>query len=1171
MNIQIRLAELLRAPTSGVLQCVATAPGHIAVAVSGGKYVHTFDARGEGGGHGVSDDFDIADCDDENADDATSPLITTLRAAFDDKEAKATNTTRSKRGNKYGGHEGDGMSEDGEDTHLCYFGQSPVVKLLFVSTGFATDDGESIKNTLLAVTENGAVAAWRWDEGFPGATRPRWVSVAEPLFPGGAPFVAPPLDTNFRGKHGVVTEAAICVVRKQSGDDTRDNKQDVMKLVCLTSGVQSCEDTSTKKPCPALFARELRAGPENNFISNRGDVTVLSQRVPHAKTLYSSGGSDLWVVSSTETEIPCGESYGQTLGSENVVAARWCLATRRAVRRVHLSKIAHAADSAVEAAMETPVTNQTLDTPVTGKTRNPLRTPNPKPNNLTTCLHSPSNELLLVTRGGCVLAVGPGLDATGFCGNEDEDGNENEKEAREEGKDLEVRLVGMLQCFATKETFPSRTTQSCAAVGPFLYLASVSGFDELLTPAHSSSISCHHVSSGICVGVGQLPAAPLRETEGDGVSRHDKISVTVAGSAEGGVFVAAGSALFSVSVNAPRAFEFALQSIQGNENTGLCHSIQGNENTKSRYQKRFEHAHSTIGKLSESVKQTAWFGKSLQRAESAAALCLVETDIQSAMEGMSIQSGMDIQSGTTESKTNHSSSLTTRAMVTAPALVLQHRRSIAGTEGPQSSHDEKHANTRYAEIAEKRWRSLAAATVSFFEQNYPATGGAFLSRAKRNENFLTFTELGATASKDARHALGSGTDDDVSVTNIDTELDCFIDETDDKTNGFAWKLALAGLRAIEECCDVDKGGVTDDTSEALRELARCVRAGETFSFDATVTSGDMDIHVSEYESACAFINNAEAMSNNKLPKPVSAAEAVCFLLAEFIVRTAETDSMDNIVSTSGKDVMDKTFQTFQAVTVCLLKTWPFGVLRLVCVCAFFAARAGLFQSLDAAVAVFAKKTLAGIATPLSPDCLPIHRSTFNTNNGTIPTFTRAALLLFAKHEHAAIWLVLTDGICVVGNDQLRGVTNNKQSSRKTKTYTQGWLVAARLATTFSGGDETRVGKIFETMVSALKHVVRRSSSSGVGGGVSTDRDHLGECSPETAAICVLQAARGIAGRDEKDASKKISYSFDEKTDATEIDTRDDCNKSLKISTLEGLAEFAAQTLGVLTRDLETMQ
>ena len=90
MNIQIRLAELLRAPTSGVLQCVATAPGHIAVAVSGGKYVHTFDARGEGGGHGVSDDFDIADCDDENADDDRSVLYVNVDARQTTDEGRRT-------------------------------------------------------------------------------------------------------------------------------------------------------------------------------------------------------------------------------------------------------------------------------------------------------------------------------------------------------------------------------------------------------------------------------------------------------------------------------------------------------------------------------------------------------------------------------------------------------------------------------------------------------------------------------------------------------------------------------------------------------------------------------------------------------------------------------------------------------------------------------------------------------------------------------------------------------------------------------------------------------------------------------------------------------------------------------------------------------------------------
>jgi len=165
------LAELLASEGTQPLRCVAVAPGHVALAVANGTYVHALSAR------------DDAPDDDAPADPATGapPAATTTTSTT------STTTVPS--------------------SHLSFHGASPVAALDFLPA----DAARNLPPVLLAVQEDGAVAAWCWvpaandDEeaaagknggGGGGGDRRRrkmrWAPMAAPAYAGGPPAILPP-------------------------------------------------------------------------------------------------------------------------------------------------------------------------------------------------------------------------------------------------------------------------------------------------------------------------------------------------------------------------------------------------------------------------------------------------------------------------------------------------------------------------------------------------------------------------------------------------------------------------------------------------------------------------------------------------------------------------------------------------------------------------------------------------------------------------------------------------------------------------------------------------------------------------------------------------------------------------------------------------------------------
>ena len=344
------LPALLAQPHALPIRCVASTPGHIAFAVSGGTYVHACSAR-PGDAARAEAAMRRAIEKNEASHGVARTASSDLRAAFGSGE--------------FGGvvdGAGDSLGGDDQargDSQLSFHGASPVVKLMFLPG----DDSRDVPCVLVAVQENGAVAAWcrvmsRGDDD----DDVRWMEMAEPTVPGGPPEIAPPLRGYRKGAHGAVIDAALAVTEAEGGviegeggvtnDGGKGGVVDVerglwggcvVRVVTLVDSTPSSVDPSSgdspsgdsppgdsspgdSPPFASLIQREVRVPSVETVVRRAtrspfsfvrdatrtttastgkhavdGDgiepaTATIAAEYPGAIALLGAGGSDLWVV-----------------------------------------------------------------------------------------------------------------------------------------------------------------------------------------------------------------------------------------------------------------------------------------------------------------------------------------------------------------------------------------------------------------------------------------------------------------------------------------------------------------------------------------------------------------------------------------------------------------------------------------------------------------------------------------------------------------------------------------------------------------------------------------------------------------------------------------------------------------------------------------------------------
>ena len=536
-----RLDELLLSPGSQPVRCVATAPGHVVVSVAGGKYLHAFSARtphpSRRAARAAGEDAATKPAAPEHPRDAFVESQTRLSPEL---EPELLETSAL----------------------LSFHGASPVSRVVFVPAGASAAENAKTPLALLAVQEDGGVAAWRWVEMNANETddenddeRARWCACVPPSFAGGPPLIVEPpanaiVSHSIRG--GVVDASLVT---------TFENGRRRVKLACLTSGhnfFPDREESRAEGPRSGMFSPwlvlldvcfldDLRHSDDRGHLRNKNvgrrksgetekrkpdETSEKINRhealapVPRASAVLSAGGDEFWVVANG----------GGAVNGPKSVATRWAVGEAngrtRATRRVDLSAAAAAADAAAAAADGVSPSRAVAAERTLGR--------------LATCLHYPSRELLAVTDRGNVLCLSPGL--RGFDSGTDDvftrDASafffaaEREKSAKEK-EEHSVRHVGRLRGFADDFANPAKSwhvSNALVAHGPFLYLAwrrrgsaetlragEVAFFHEPpetddsyaedrksddALPTIASAVSAYHLSSGVSLGTVPLPALP---------------------------------------------------------------------------------------------------------------------------------------------------------------------------------------------------------------------------------------------------------------------------------------------------------------------------------------------------------------------------------------------------------------------------------------------------------------------------------------------------------------------------------------------------------------------------------------------------------------------------------------------------------------------------------------
>ena len=1185
------LPELLSSSGTQPLRCAAVTAGHVAVAVSNGTYLHVLSARSRG---------------------ESDPRRPFGRARHVSREAELTRAA-------FGASPIRLDDRDEGDTHLSFHGASPVAALEFVPANSSADPTTSRALHLLAVQEDGAVAAWRWspDERAPAG----WIPVVRPAYAGGPPIVLPPLRLPRDVGHVITAKFA---VEKDRKDRTRAR---VVRVVCLTAGAPRVSPPAVViRDVPDASRRRDDAArtKTSESYSNGGDE--IAATYPGAKTILAAGGDAFWVLVDRRGEkgakgatgatgakgagpgsgSGAGPGSGAATGAGQCVAYRWSAAERRAVARVDFGVAAVAADAAAERAdrlangTTKPSSFSASSARATGLGR------------VAATMHHPSNELVVLTDRGNVLAIGPPLDGFPTEANDADAEAELRRRGVDEDRSLPTaapptaRHVARLAGFAD-DFGPSRWWHlgHVVARGPFVWVVwhhrrragasaiaadllgspnrdgddeggffARAGFEQ--TPPAKTTASLYHVSTGAFVGSAPLPSLPSpRRGDATNAGKGSAGMVRVVDGGSAGTFLVAGeesksSALFELVARVPAALAAAAAPLVEKTPADVDPSA-----TRDRART-----------LRAALRDCAAWGGSLERLEGALALTLAEIEASAAAAGTTL----DDETHEEEREEEHEKHSVAVPCCARAGLLLRDKPG-KGARG------------------EATWRLAAEKIAEEIAAVYPAASSAIGDAlgGVRTEDasfaFDAYSRATAIRAADVARAVTSrGAGENIAAEDageIRTRDDGeWTRDSSSRVCVGGRRGAAAGVTAVDtflfDAMDVLERVASESSTDGddpsrraakrlLRRLARAAREGAraTTTEDETPRKntnrrGDSDLEEDDALGALDDLARENAGRSRRAEyanDPTSAAMDALARAAAFAEKERVAEDRD-AAPHAGR------WTPFDATCACLHSAWP----RALPVFVAAAARLRPEEDEDAA-----GRSRRGESAPheSAPHRRALARRALCAivpdaeTDDDASLAARAALLAAAGRQHAAAWTLLSRRRG--GGGAERGAAGDSAPrsapsspavpSSPARTTRRGWRLAARLLRAECAGEDAEgfrgAVRVFDALAAAFRHVARRGASrdgevTGSKPNARGNEEDDDEMNPSDAARHVLAAAEALASaasRPRRGEKKKTFESIP--GDALGGDAAADA-----MGALETLAIAAGERLARVARAME---
>ena len=1186
------LPELLSSSGTQPLRCAAVTAGHVAVAVSNGTYLHVLSARSRG---------------------ESDPRRPFGRARHVSREAELTRAA-------FGASPIRLDDRDEGDTPLSFHGASPVAALEFVPANSSADPTTSRALHLLAVQEDGAVAAWRWSPDDERASD-GWIPVVRPAYAGGPAHRPPTPQTSARRRPRHHREIRR---RKRPKDRTRAR---VVRVVCLTAGAPHVSPPAVViRDVPTHSRRRDDAArtKTSESYSNGGDE--IAATYPGAKTILAAGGDAFWVLVDRRGEkarrerrarrargrgprLPApgaGSRLRAGSGAGQCVAYRWSAAERRAVARVDFGVAAVAAAAAAERAdrlangTTKPSSFSASSARATGLGR------------VAATMHHPSNELVVLTDRGNVLAIGPPLDGFPTEANDADAEAELRRRGVDEDRSLPTaapptaRHVARLAGFAD-DFGPSRWWHlgHVVARGPFVWVVwhhrrragasaiaadllgspnrdgddeggffARAGFEQ--TPPAKTTASLYHVSTGAFVGSAPLPSLPSPrrgDTTNAGKGSAGMVRVVDGGSA--GTFLVAGeesksSALFELVARVPAALAAAAAPLVEKTPADVDPSA-----TRARART-----------LRAALRGCAAWGGLWNDSKARLALTLAEIEASAAAAGTTL----DDETHEEEREEEHEKHSVAVPCCARAGLLLRDQPG-KGARG------------------EATWRLAAEKIAEEIAAVYPAASSAIGDAlgGVRTEDasfaFDAYSRATAIRAADVARAVTSrGAGENIPAEDageIRTRDDGeWTRDSSSRVCVGGRRGAAAGVTAVDtflfDAMDVLERVASESSTDGddpsrraakrlLRRLARAAREGAraTTTEDETPRKntnrrGDSDLEEDDALGALDDLARENAGRSRRAEyanDPTSAAMDALARAAAFAEKERVAEDRD-AAPHAGR------WTPFDATCACLHSAWP----RALPVFVAAAARLRPEEDEDAA-----GRSRRGESAPheSAPHRRALARRALCAivpdaeTDDDASLAARAALLAAAGRQHVAAWTLLSRRRG--GGGAERGAAGDSAPrsapsspavpSSPARTTRRGWRLAARLLRAECAGEDAEgfrgAVRVFDALAAAFRHVARRGASrdgevTGSKPNARENEDDDDEMDPSDAARHVLAAAEALASaasRPRRGEKKKTFESIP--GDALGGDAAADA-----MGALETLAIAAGERLARVARAME---